>query len=95
VVKAANIGWSDLGSWESLTEVLTKDKKGNILKGDCLAIKSRNSFVWGHKKFIAVVGLDDITVIDTQDALLVCQTKVSQDVKDVVSYLVKLKRNEL
>ncbi|MCK5180085.1 MAG: mannose-1-phosphate guanylyltransferase, partial [Candidatus Omnitrophica bacterium] len=94
-VPAPGIGWSDLGSWESLMAVLSKDKCGNILKGDVVAVDCRNTLVWGGKKVIAPVGLNDMVIIDTPDALLVCPKDRSQDVRDVVNVLVKKKRREV
>ncbi|MCK5014388.1 MAG: mannose-1-phosphate guanylyltransferase [Candidatus Omnitrophica bacterium] len=94
-VAAPGIGWSDLGSWESLMEVLSKDKRGNILKGDIVAVNCRNTLVWGEKKVIAPVGLNDMVIIDTPDALLVCPKDRSQDVRDVVDVLIKKKRREV
>ena len=94
-VPASGIGWSDLGSWESLTAVLSKDKRGNILKGDVIAVDCRDTLVWGGKKVIAPIGLNDMVIIDTPDALLVCPKDRSQDVRDVVDVLVKTKRREV
>lgn len=93
-VPAPGIQWSDLGSWESLAEVLPKDRQGNILKGDIIAVDSTDSVVWGNQKVIACVGLDNIIVIDTPDALLVCRKNRSQDVKNVVSILQRKNRRE-
>jgi len=94
-VPASGIDWSDLGSWESLTEVLSKDKRGNIFKGDVIPINCKNTLVWGGKQVIAPIGLDDIIIIDTPDALLVCRKDLSQSVKDVVSILQKNNRLEI
>jgi len=94
-VPAPGIDWSDLGSWESLTEVLSKDKNGNIFKGDVIPINCKNTLVWGGKQVIALIGLDDIIIIDTPDALLVCRKDLSQSVKDVVSILQKNNRLEI
>lgn len=93
-VPAPAIGWSDLGSWESLMEVLTADKQGNIFKGDVLPVDCRGTLVWGDKKIIAPVGLENVIIIDTPDALLVCRKDRSQAVKDVVTALHKSKRKE-
>jgi len=94
-VPAPGIDWSDLGSWESLTEVLSKDKNGNIFKGNVIPINCKNTLVWGGKQVIAPIGLDDIIIIDTPDALLVCRKDLSQSVKDVVSILQKNNRLEI
>ena len=94
-VPANNIGWSDLGSWESLSEELDSDKKGNIIKGDVLAIDNKDCMVFSQHKFVAAIGLNNVTVVDTKDALLICRTDQSQKVKDVVTTLLKQKRNEI
>jgi mannose-1-phosphate guanylyltransferase/mannose-6-phosphate isomerase len=93
-VPAPGIDWSDLGSWESLAEVLDKDKHGNIFKGDVIPVECHNTLVWGNKKVIAPIGLSDIVIVDTPDALLVCRKDMSQHVKDVVSALNKNNRAE-
>lgn len=93
-VPASGIGWSDLGSWESLAEALAKDKGGNIFKGNIVPVNCKNTLVWGHKKMIAPVGLDNMVIIDTPDALLVCRKDLSQEVREVVSILRKNNRSE-
>ncbi|MBN1870605.1 MAG: mannose-1-phosphate guanylyltransferase [Candidatus Omnitrophica bacterium] len=93
-VPARGIGWSDLGSWESLTEILPKDQRGNILKGDIIAVDCRDTLVWTGRKLIAAVGLEGMAVIDTPDALLVCPKERSQDVREVVNVLTKKNRRE-
>jgi mannose-1-phosphate guanylyltransferase len=94
-VPAPAIGWSDLGSWESLTDVLTADQRGNIFKGDVLPVDCRGTLVWGDKRIIAPVGLENMIIIDTPDALLVCRKDRSQAVKDVVTALQNSKRREI
>ena len=84
-VPAQGIGWSDLGSWEALAEVLLK--KGNVLRGQVLAEGCRNTLVLGNKKLIATIGLNDVVVVDTDDALLICRQDRSQEVKKIVDHL--------
>ena len=93
---AADIGWSDLGSWESLAEILAKDKTGNSVKGNVLSLDCRDSLILakgsspqgtsglrgGHRRLVAAIGLKDTIIIDTPDALLVCPKHRSQDVKN-------------
>ncbi|MDP2653466.1 MAG: mannose-1-phosphate guanylyltransferase [Candidatus Omnitrophota bacterium] len=93
-VPAQDIGWSDLGSWESLAEVLTKDARNNVLRGDVVEVDCKNSLVFGGKRLVAAVGLENIIIVDTPDALLVCRKDRSQDVREVVSVLQKKKRKE-
>lgn len=90
----ANMGWTDLGSWDALAQVLKKDKDGNIFKSDSLDIGSRNIFVWGKNRLIATIGLEDIILIDTPDALLACRRELSQKVKDIVEILKRQNREE-
>lgn len=94
-VKAQGINWSDLGSWESLADFLDKDKEANILKGDVKQIDCTNTFVWGKDKFIATIGLEDIIVVDTEDALLICKKEKSQDVREIIEFLKKQKKPQL
>lgn len=87
VVLPLYCGWSDLGNWSSLTELMKKNKNGNILKGRCLDIASKDIFVWSDNRLTATVGLEDIIVIDTQEALLVCNKHMAQDVKRITESL--------
>ena len=98
-VSAARIEWSDLGSWESLADISAKDKKGNTFKGDVLDICSQHTYVLSdmqkQKRLVATIGLDNIIVVDTGDALLICRKDKSQEVKKVVEILQKKRRPEL
>ncbi len=85
----ADYGWLDLGSWQAIEEVMTKDKNGNIFKGNCVDIESEDTFVWSQSRLVASVGLKDIIIVDTDDALLVCSKKKVQEVKKVVQALKK------
>jgi len=86
---AADIGWSDLGSWESLAEILPKDKAGNTMKGNVLSLDCRNTFIWANARVTAAIGIQDLIIIDTPDAMLVCPKRRSQDVKKLVETLKK------
>jgi mannose-1-phosphate guanylyltransferase/mannose-6-phosphate isomerase len=90
----AEFHWSDVGSWESLKDILNKDKNGNILKADSLVIDSKNILIWSRERFVAALGLEDIIVVDTPDALLVCKEGYSEEVRKVVDFLKKTKRQE-
>ena len=92
---AADIGWSDLGSWESLAEILPKDKSGNSLKGSVTMLDCRNSLVWADKRLVATVGIHDLVIIDTPDALLVCPKHLSQEVKKLIEIFKKKQRREV
>ncbi len=91
-IPAGKIGWNDIGSWVSLKDVLKKDKEKNILKGDVFTWDSSNTLIFGHERFIAAVGLKDLVIVDTKDALLVCHKDHSQEIRNVVEYLKKNKK---
>jgi len=82
-------GWTDLGSWSALDEVVRKDKHGNILKGNCVDMGSKGSLVWAQDKLVATLRLKNIIVVDTKDALLVCPKENAQDIKNLVGVLRK------
>lgn len=87
-------GWSDLGSWQSLWESADKDEHNNASFGDVLAIDCEDSLFHSEKKLIAGVGLKDIAVIESDDALLVIDLKQSQKVKNIVDQLKAAERSE-
>jgi mannose-1-phosphate guanylyltransferase len=80
-------GWSDVGSWSSLWAVCEQDAKGNVLQGDVMAHDTTHSFVRGGKRLVATVGVSDLVIIDTADALLVAHQSKVQDVKKIVDRL--------
>jgi mannose-1-phosphate guanylyltransferase/mannose-6-phosphate isomerase len=79
--------WSDVGSWGSLDEVAEKDKAGNVLVGRVIDIESSRSIVYADQRVVATIGLEDMVVVDTPDATLVCPKSRAQDVKKVVEIL--------
>jgi len=85
----ADCGWIDLGSWEAIGELAKKDKNGNIFRGKHIDIGSKNTLVWPDRRLITTLGLNNIIIVDTEDALLVCRKDMSQDVKKVVGLLKK------
>jgi len=95
VVVPLNVGWSDMGSWKSLWEYSDKDPKGNILKGDVLAIDNNNSLIYGDQKLVVSLGLDNLVLIDTKDALLVTTQDRVEEVKNVVDDLKTADRPEI
>ncbi len=88
VLLPCDYGWLDLGHWKSMEEALQKDKAGNIFIGKkCIDVGSKSSLVWSDNRLIATVGLDNVIVVDTEDALLVCSKDRAQDVKEIVQLL--------
>jgi len=94
VVVELDAGWSDVGSWSTLWDVLKKDNNGNVLKGDVLNIESSDCFIQSENKLIATLGLQDIIIVDTKDAVLVAAKNRVQDIKKLVEKLKDQNRNE-
>ncbi len=84
-----NFGWSDVGSWSALSEIWEKDDQANAHRGQHLSINSHNCIVYNPDKFTALVGVQDIVVVNTGDALLVCHKDSDQKVKELVDTLKK------
>ncbi len=89
-----NLGWSDLGSWQSWDEMISKDSKGNNIPKEVIDIESSNTTVVPDKRLIATLGLDNIVIVDTPDALLVAKKDKSEEVKKVVDVLRNNHRQE-
>jgi mannose-1-phosphate guanylyltransferase/mannose-6-phosphate isomerase len=94
-VVPADIGWSDVGSWRALDDIAEKDPSGNIITGNIVDIKSKDSIFYAGKRLVATVGLKNTVVVDTPDATLVCNKDNTQDVKKVVDELKKKGADEL
>ena len=86
------VGWNDVGSWSALWSVVEQDGGGNAHRGDVLARDCRNTLAIGDKRLIALIGLEDTVVIDTDDAVLVAKKDRVQDVKEIVSALKSAQR---
>jgi mannose-1-phosphate guanylyltransferase/mannose-6-phosphate isomerase len=86
--------WSDVGSWGSLDEVASKDKAGNVITGRVIDIESRRSVIYADRRVVATIGLENMIVVDTPDATLVCPKSRAQDVKKVVEVLKQQKAPE-
>ncbi|MEE8434529.1 MAG: sugar phosphate nucleotidyltransferase, partial [bacterium] len=83
----ADLGWSDLGTWDELHFQSEKDARGNALSGNVVVINSENVHVRGGRRLIATVGVKDLIVVDTDDALLICNINNVQDIKQLVTQL--------
>ncbi|HXN07993.1 MAG TPA: mannose-1-phosphate guanylyltransferase/mannose-6-phosphate isomerase [Nitrospiria bacterium] len=94
VMLPATMGWTDVGSWSALDEVLPKDKNKNIISGNVIDINSKNSIIYADKRLVATIGLEDMVVVDTPDATLVCHKRNAQDVKKIVDEIKKGKSEE-
>ena len=90
-----DFGWNDIGSWSAIYDISAKDSSGNALRGDVIAVESVNCMVYSPNKLTAIVGLKDIVVVETGDALLVVPRDRAQDVRKIVEDLELQGRKEL
>jgi len=88
-------GWSDIGSWASLWDIADKDAKGNVLLGDVISVGTSNSYVRASDRLVATVGVEDMIVVDTSDAVLIAHREGAQNVKIIVDRLKKENRPEV
>ncbi|HYE37829.1 mannose-1-phosphate guanylyltransferase/mannose-6-phosphate isomerase [Methylocaldum sp.] len=93
-VLSLDVGWSDLGSWPALSEVKPRDDHGNVTIGDVFLKDTRNSLLYSQSRFLAAVGMQDVVVIETTDAVLVAHKDKAQDVKAITEHLKKAARSE-
>lgn len=95
VVVIGEFGWSDVGNWDMMNALHREDENGNIVLGDTLAINTTNSTIYSSKKLIATVGVDNLVVVETPDAIMVCNKDKAQDVRLIVDALNEAGRDEL
>nr|WP_315857084.1 mannose-1-phosphate guanylyltransferase/mannose-6-phosphate isomerase [Lysobacter sedimenti] len=93
MVLPVDIGWNDVGSWSALWDVAARDADGNAHHGDVIAVDSRNSYAYA-RRLVALVGVDDVVVVETDDAVLVARKDKVQKVKDVVALLKQEQRSQ-
>ena len=95
VVVPLDAGWSDVGSWSTLYDIGVKDESGNVLKGDVTAKDTTNTYIYAPHHMIAVVGVDNLVVIDTPDVTFITSKHKAHEVKSFVESLQKNGRNEV
>ncbi len=94
VVLPIDVGWSDVGAWSALWEIGERDEQGNVTRGDVLALESHNNYLRSEQRLLAVLGVDDLVVVDTPDVVLVTRRDRAQDVKALVDRLSEEQRAE-
>ena len=82
-----NAGWDDVGSWSALYDISKKDENQNVVKGDVITLDTTSSYIRGGKRTIATIGLDDVVIVDSDDALLVAAKGKIQDVKKIAEQI--------
>jgi mannose-1-phosphate guanylyltransferase len=94
-VAKGDFGWSDVGSWDEVVRLTPVDGEGNALRGTVIVKDSHRNYIDAGNKAVATIGIDDIIVVATEDAVLICKKGKSQDVKEVVDYLRRKQINGL
>ncbi|TBM12051.1 mannose-1-phosphate guanylyltransferase/mannose-6-phosphate isomerase [Hafnia paralvei] len=94
IVVPLDAGWSDVGSWSSLWDISDKDEYGNVARGDVISLRTKNSYIYAESSLIATLGVDNLVIIQTKDAVLIADRKASQEVKNIVEKLKHQGRHE-
>ena len=92
LVADGDFGWSDVGAWSTLLEIWPRDRDGNAVRGETVALDAKGCLVWNPGRLTALVGVRNLIVVEAGDALLVCDASFDQKVKDIVEALKKSKR---
>jgi len=95
VVIPVDIGWSDVGNWSSMWDVLPADPDGNLVVGDHVGIDTHNTIVFGGRRLVATIGLKDMVIVDNDDAVLICPLEREQEVRDLVQRLTEMGRTDV
>ncbi|WKV08018.1 mannose-1-phosphate guanylyltransferase [Thermoanaerobacterium sp. CMT5567-10] len=83
-VVPGDFGWDDVGSWTSIERLYEKDENGNVIKGNVVSVDTKKCIITGSDKLIATLGIEDVIIVDTEDALLICSKDKAQNVKEVL-----------
>ncbi|SHF52250.1 mannose-1-phosphate guanylyltransferase [Caldanaerobius fijiensis DSM 17918] len=94
-VVPGDFGWDDVGSWTSIERLYEKDENGNVIRGNVVSVDTKKCIITGSEKLIATLGIEDVIIVDTEDALLICSKDKAQDVKEVLKELKKKKAEYL
>ena len=95
VMVQLDAGWSDIGSWSALFDIQEKDKDQNVLKGDVIQLHSQKNLVYAQDKLVSLLGVENLIVVETKDALLIANRTYMQNVKDIVQILKNKQRSEV
>ena len=84
---SVDCGWNDLGSWEAIYDVMEKDNNKNFIKGNVIAVNTEGSYIYSTSRLVSAIGVKNLVIIETEDAVLVCDKSRTQDVKTVFDKL--------
>ncbi len=93
-VVPVNIGWSDVGNWQAISEISKKDADGNSLVGDCTALRTKNCYINSRSGIVATIGVENLIIVSLKDVTLIANKNNSQDVKELFEILKNQKREE-
>ena len=94
-VLPARVGWSDIGSWAAVYELLAPKMDANVSAGPYVALEASGNFFWSPSKLVAAVGVRDLVLVDTPDAILLCPRDRAQDVGKIVKWIEEQKMRKL
>jgi len=94
MVVPLDANWSDIGSWVALWDAKNKDKNGNVSEGDVILDGVKNTYTYSSNRLVSAIGVSDLVIVDTQDALLVADKRYSQNIKNIANQLKKNGRSE-
>jgi mannose-1-phosphate guanylyltransferase len=94
-IAADDIGWNDVGSWDAVYELMARDASANAARGEVLLHDSSGNYVDAHGRLVALLGVKDLIVVDTPDALLIADRRRAQEVSTLVKMLEKADREDL
>ena len=94
MVVPLDANWSDIGSWDALWDAKNKDSNGNVSEGDVILNGVKNTYTYSSNRLVSAIGVSDLVIVDTQDALLIADKNHSQNIKDIVNQLKKENRSE-
>lgn len=94
VVVPLDANWNDVGSWSALWDIQNKDDQGNVIQGDVITVKSQNNYVFSESRLVSLLGVDNLVVIETKDAILVADKSKVQDIKKIVETIKEQGRTE-
>lgn len=93
-ILSGTFGWNDVGSWLAVGRIRKSNENGNVVDGNIITINSRNNIIQGGRKLIATVGIEDLIIVDTEDATLICEKNSAADIKKVLENLKICNRDE-
>ena len=94
MVVPLDANWSDIGSWDALWDAKNKDSNGNVSEGDVILNGVKNTYTYSSNRLVSAIGVSDLVIVDTQDALLIADKNHSQNIKNIVNQLKKENRSE-